>query len=49
MTLKTTLKDKLTSKTQKKSVGELAIKNIPDNKYKGLSVLLEPHEMPKIK
>jgi hypothetical protein len=47
--LKTKLKDKLTSKTQKKSVGELAIKNILDNKYKGLSTLLEPHEVPKIK
>jgi hypothetical protein len=47
--LKTKLKDKLNPETQKKSVGELAIQNIPNNKYKGLSALLEPHEVPKIK
>ena len=33
----------------RKSVGELAMQNIPDGKYKGLSSLLEPHEQPKSK
>jgi hypothetical protein len=33
----------------KKSVGELAMQNIPDGKYKGLSSLLEPHEQPMSK
>jgi hypothetical protein len=47
--LTTKLKNKFIPETQKKSVGELAIQNIPDNKYKGLSALLEPHEVPKIK
>lgn len=33
-------------KSQKKSLGELIMQNIPDGKYKGLSALLEPHEIP---
>lgn len=33
-------------KPTKKSLGELIIQNIPDGKYKGLSALLEPHEIP---
>ena len=36
-------------KNTQKSVGELAMQNIPDGKYKGLSSLLEPHEQPKSK
>jgi hypothetical protein len=36
----------LPTKPQKKSVGELIMQNIPDGKYKGLSALLEPHEIP---
>ena len=43
------VKNKLASKLQKKSVGELATQNIPDGKFKGLLALLEPHELPKIK
>ena len=37
----------LPNKPQKKSVGELIMQNIPDGKYKGLSALLEPHEIPE--
>lgn len=33
-------------KTQKKSLYELIMQNIPDGKYAGLSDLLEPHEIP---
>ena len=36
----------LPSKPQKKSLYELIMQNIPDGKYKGLSDLLEPHEIP---
>ena len=39
----------VSQKNTRKSVGELAMQNIPDGKYKGLSSLLEPHEQPKSK
>jgi hypothetical protein len=31
----------------KKSVGERIMENIPDDRYKGLAKILEPHEIPK--
>ena len=30
-----------------KSVGERIMENIPDDRYKGLAKILEPHEVPK--
>ena len=49
LVVKEVRKMNVSKKNTRKSVGELAMQNIPDGKYKGLSSLLEPHEQPKSK